>query len=400
MKVLKIKIDGLDIFENSTFDLDFFAENRVYEDTGLCKLFSNIYSQNLMSIVGINASGKTTTLRLVSFIIKTVLQNRHLNYFNTENPIDIDGLNFTLYYNIEDRVVEISSWIKRNELNSYYFTEEILKERKISSIKSKEDLFNFSNTEPFIKRSDINDSGSDFLSEDVSVNSAYLKKSFGQSNMLGLLVIDYTQLTNINYLDPSIKEIPVELTTFLDSSVEYLKNLSDDKSEAPTYELKFINKEPIYLKNIIEVQRYLSSGTIKGINIFASIYRVLSQGGILIVDELENHFNKAIIQSIFGFFKDNNINKKGATLVFSTHYSELLDEFERKDNIYIARKSSTNTGKIELAKYSNLVKRNDLKKSEVYLSNYVKKTAPNYSDYLCFKKLIIRKLQEYNSYEM
>ena len=37
------------------------------------------------------------------------------------------------------------------------------------------------------------------------------------------------------------------------------------------------------------------------------------------------------------FFLDKKVNKKGATLIFSTHYSELLDEFERNDNIYIIR---------------------------------------------------------------
>ena len=60
-------------------------------------------------------------------------------------------------------------------------------------------------------------------------------------------------------------------------------------------------------------------------------------GGYLIVDELENHFNKEIAATLVRFFLDKKVNKKGATLIFSTHYSELLDEFERNDNIYIIR---------------------------------------------------------------
>lgn len=61
------------------------------------------------------------------------------------------------------------------------------------------------------------------------------------------------------------------------------------------------------------------------------------KGGYLIVDELENHFNKEIAATLVRFFLDKKVNKKGATLIFSTHYSELLDEFERNDNIYIIR---------------------------------------------------------------
>lgn len=61
------------------------------------------------------------------------------------------------------------------------------------------------------------------------------------------------------------------------------------------------------------------------------------KGGYLIVDELENHFNKEIAATLVRFFLDKKVNKKGAALIFSTHYSELLDEFERNDNIYIIR---------------------------------------------------------------
>ena len=61
------------------------------------------------------------------------------------------------------------------------------------------------------------------------------------------------------------------------------------------------------------------------------------EGGYLIADELENHFNKEIAATLVRFFLDKKVNKKGATLIFSTHYSELLDEFERNDNIYIIR---------------------------------------------------------------
>lgn len=52
------------------------------------------------------------------------------------------------------------------------------------------------------------------------------------------------------------------------------------------------------------------------------------------------------------------INKNGATILFSTHYSELLDEFDRNDSIYIVR----NKEGIGVENLSNILKRNDIKK--------------------------------------
>jgi len=67
------------------------------------------------------------------------------------------------------------------------------------------------------------------------------------------------------------------------------------------------------------------------------------------------------------FFMDADVNNGAATLIFSTHYSELLDEFDRNDCIYIVK----NVGGIGAENLSTILKRNDLKKSEVYGSGYL-----------------------------
>ena len=82
---------------------------------------------------------------------------------------------------------------------------------------------------------------------------------------------------------------------------------------------------------------------------------------------------------------DKKINKKGATLIFSTHYSELLDEFERNDSIYIVR----NRGGITAENLSNILKRNDIKKSEIYDSDFLEGTVPAYEAYIALKKVLI-----------
>lgn len=140
------------------------------------------------------------------------------------------------------------------------------------------------------------------------------------------------------------------------------------------------------LNQFSELNRYLSSGTIKGHSIhFYTLFGIFNNGGYLIIDELENHFNREIISTLIRFYMDKKVNKKGATLIFSTHYSELLDEFERNDNIYIVR----NRQGITIENLSKILKRNDIKKSEAYQSGLLGGTLPMYDAYMDLKNAII-----------
>ena len=94
------------------------------------------------------------------------------------------------------------------------------------------------------------------------------------------------------------------------------------------------------MNNIVEIEHYLSSGTIKGIVTFTMAREILREGGYLLVDEIENHFNKEIVSTLIRFFKDSQLNKKGGVLFFSTHSPELLDEYDRNDSIFITRNSN------------------------------------------------------------
>ena len=122
----------------------------------------------------------------------------------------------------------------------------------------------------------------------------------------------------------------------------------------------------------------LSSGTIKGLTVLPGIIRALKLGGYVFIDEIENHFNKKIIEWFFSLFTDTRTNPHGACLVFSTHYPEILDSFKRKDNIYITCRDKENY--CECVKYSDFIKRNALLKSKVILENVITGTAPRYQD--------------------
>jgi len=384
MRILKIEANGLKLFPNN-LEIDFIATQRVRNDKSemLHKISSKIYQNNVLAFIGINASGKTTTLKVCSFIIQ-MLNNEAIN--NIESNTILKGLTekdkiiFDIYFSISSEFIyKLETTIIKHEFrdevkNRFIIKNEKLWKKNIKSIKTKKSIFDFTNLEPIQFRK----GDEEYLPDDVSIIISLNKK-----NNTKIYFKDLLNWTNINLIR-MLGEFPQELITFLDSSIEYLKPRRDgDNIEIV---LKFKGKKEILLKSPLELEKYLSSGTIKGINVFISAMMVLSKGGYLIIDEIENHFNKELVATLVRFFMNHKVNKKGAVILLSTHYPELLDEFERSDNIYITRNNSG----LSVEKLSNILKRNDIKKSELYQSGYLQGTVPSYESFIEFKKALMR----------
>ena len=94
---------------------------------------------------------------------------------------------------------------------------------------------------------------------------------------------------------------------------------------------------------------------------------------------------------ILDIFKSPRMNPKGACLIFTTHYVEILDLVDRKDDIYITRRSRDEQKLLEIINYQDVVKRNDVKKSEVFLSNYIGGTAPSYENMIALEDALCQK---------
>lgn len=385
MKLLKIKATGLPLF-NQTCEIDFMATQRVSPDNieKMNVLFSkgtkNYYLNNVISFIGINASGKTTILKLIAFICK-MINNESINHISC-NEI-LDGVNvgtkvvFDTYFSADNNIYLLQTHIAKKE-KRFVIEEEFLKVKPFAKVKNKADIFAFDDADTLLVRN--NDEA--FLLDDVSIMVAHNKKI-----KKTLVVTDMLQYTNINQLSIS-EDCPPELIAFFDPSVEYLRIKKNSKDIDIC--LKFKDKEEIVLNQFSEVNRYLSSGTIKGINTFLNAIKTFEVGGYLIVDELENHFNHEIVSTLIRFYLDKKVNTNGAVMLFSTHYAEILDEFERNDNIYIVR----NRNGITAENLSAILKRNDIKKSEAYESGFLEGTVPMYDAYMELKNSIIRSRKE------
>lgn len=382
MKILKLTFEGLPNF-NNILDINFMAQQRVDADDKehLYNVFSNVYINNAVSFVGINASGKTTILKAVSFAMK-MLNNESINNIRSKeilNNLHVSQKVIICSYFFDGTYVNKLETFIEKEINSvdgserFVISDENLWSKKISRIKTKKGMFDFSASDLKQKR----DKTEQYLMDDISIIVALNKKT--DKNFFVRDMLDWTDHNMLNILG----RFPKELLTFLDSNIEYLEcSIKDKKADI---RLKFCGKEEIAVNSPTVLENYLSSGTIKGLGVFMSAVFAFSEGGYLIIDEIENHFNREIVATLIRFFMDPKINKIGATLIFSTHYSELLDEFEKNDNIYIVK----NNNGITADNLSDILKRNDLKKSEVYNSGYLDGTVPAYESYMALKKVLI-----------
>lgn len=93
-----------------------------------------------------------------------------------------------------------------------------------------------------------------------------------------------------------------------------------------------------------------------------------------------------MLNGMFNFhkfiLKDKSVNKKNATLIFTTHYCELLDLFSRSDNIYISKYDD----KIYLENMHESYKfRSELSKSNKFYKNEFN-TNVSYEALMNFKK--------------
>lgn len=116
----------------------------------------------------------------------------------------------------------------------------------------------------------------------------------------------------------------------------------------------------------VELLYMLSSGTTKGVLLYAYVVASLQFGFDLIIDEIENHFHKTLVDNIISLYKDKSINKKNATIFFTTHHCLLLDLFNRQNNIWIT-KSETEIFIYNM--YEPYNNRSELLKSKQFYNN-------------------------------
>ena len=385
MKLLKVSFDHLKMFENGLLTIDFYAQDKVpASDDSVFELQRPLYSNNVLAFAGINASGKTTVLNLIELACRIVdggpanqqgLPVSLPDVFDGEScfrgAVYHDGF---VYLVCSDMIVR-SEGILGNQQASLIFADEAVLSIPVQRLKKTmltdwDTLFSIAS--PVAKRLDFGDIWQGPGLEDISVFSAASRRGSARSRLVATRSDGSMRLREgfdglddiLRVFDPGISHLAVE-----------------DSGRA--FSLSFEGRDPIIL-SLSGLEEVLSSGTVRGFSLVQSALRALGSGGYLLVDEVENHLNRQLVNVIIDLFTSRKTNPRGATIVFTSHYAQLLDHIHRKDNVYFLLREERGASKV--AKYSDKVRRIENKKSEVFASNYVRGTAPRYAD--------VRKLQD------
>lgn len=110
-----------------------------------------------------------------------------------------------------------------------------------------------------------------------------------------------------------------------------------------------------------------SDGTRRLMTLAPAIERTLSEGGLLVVDELEREMHLMLVEYVLNRYQERKSNSNNAQIIFTTHETSLLNqEILRRDQIYFVDKNS-NDGASELYSLADFSIRNDTNIQKAYL---------------------------------
>ncbi len=367
MKLLKIIASG---FKNCVDGLEISfvplarktTEDKEYE---LVEIADSLFAFSTVGVVGKNASGKTSVLELIS------LSNEILGKLRVDKKnYSVYGTSLILYFYFNDEIYKYSFRLEEDPLSgSVLFKDQLLWRKKyykskVGSIFSEEDfeIMSFDGELPedtsliFFVTKGFHHNALYFSSLDLGYNAYNL--AFGAQKAF-----------NIS------GDVLIKILKVFDENITSLE-VADDNN----FRMVFDGGE--YVLSAQELYNRLSSGTTKGVILYTLVVLSLLQGFDLIVDEIENHFHKTLVENIVALYKDKTVNKHNATLIFATHYCEVLDLFNRQDNIYITKADP----KVKvLNMYKDFDVRPELLKSKMFY-NDVFNTAVNYEALMDLKK--------------
>lgn len=309
-------------YEDGECSFSFVTERIADEDkaeSAYSSLSGSLHDRKVCAIYGINASGKTTLLSLIRFVLSVYLSGKDLEdshsllrRFHDGKDILIDAV-----FSSRGRIYRICSKITE-ENGSFVFREEIIYELRSDALLSPETLGDSRQYSELARRSSLSDDMKAFLKHGQSI----ARLSIAEEDRPAICLFE----RHTGFRPEDFMDIPDELVQYLDSSLLSLKYSGHD------FVLAYRNKEQkeIPLCSMTEI---LSSGTMETLKLFSMIIRILKSEGYLLADGMDGSTNKTILINIIELFMRKRTNPHAAHIIFTTHYQELLDILPGNDLI-------------------------------------------------------------------
>lgn len=291
----------------------------------------------------------------------TYVINNHEKIYNYGFTIDNNGINeewlnsksktakeFTKIFHRFNYTIEFGSFPRKIQENIVI---SLQKESLIVSLGAKLKIDLLSNVRKWFYQNEFINFGEPL---DNFIISNILPDDFDNDETVRKNVVDY-----LSTFDPSI----------IDFKVEVISNEDDDDEDIKVYAVhKNIDSN---LRTAIPLKQE-SAGTLKMFALYPMLQAVLSNGSVLVIDELNSRLHPLLVRSFILSFIDKNINKNHAQLIFTSHDAIHLNmKLLRRDEIWFTEKNNNGVSELySLADFSD--KDGDkIRKDENYEKNYL-----------------------------
>ncbi len=328
LKLLRVKATGFRSLEDG-FEINLLNRSRVSDvDSApqILEIDENLYGFKTAAIIGNNSSGKSSILALLCGVLA------FLKFGRCQFPLSDfgkDTIKLEIDFYLEGKIYFYDGTIAKPapEFDGYMDFGEILEE-SLSSLPyapymGRKALAKKANAKKVELRPccidcsgmrDISKGHIDFVRFDTNVaGTKFIDDSF------------------YDYLEKADGKVRKALLALLDDSIQHIEKFED--------RVKLVKKgeAPIIIRKK-ELPSYVSTGTIRGLELFLRVYRILDSGGVLFVDEIDNSLHAELVRNVLSLFKSYRANINGAQLVFTTHSFDTIDLLDRKDSVFIAHR--------------------------------------------------------------
>ena len=166
-----------------------------------------------------------------------------------------------------------------------------------------------------------------------------------------------------NYLSKVAKEFGIN-----SNALGFAKD--GEKGDASLYSI-FSTKDKDNVQ-AIPAEIFESYGTVRFINTFPLLVKVLTEGGCLVVDEFDASLHPMLLMNIINFFHNDEDNINKAQLIFNTHNPIFLNaNLYRRDEIkFVERDEATHLSNLYSLSDFSTVGTGGVRKNTDYMKNY------------------------------
>lgn len=341
-----------------------FDVNRNAPDTASYKVEGNQKLSLVEAVVGPNASGKTNSIKAISFI-------RHLIAETAERDVDADIPVHTFLKG--DSPTEVGTKFSVNgrvfsydfELCSERILKEVLKEQSLSEERV---TFKTLLSRTWNKKTQEYEVVDNAFKAPSGLkwrrNASMVSRiSLADESGLAVDIVRYWRdnvVTNVweggnrddhhHLHGDRLTESAIEFLfkeenkTLLDQAKDLLANLDVGFHDFESEELKIEGRKVYRIVHMYgdtsfsTPLRYESSGTKRAILILRYIFEALSRsGGVAALDEIDAYLHPDIVEVFVKLFTSSVTNPNGAQLIFSSHSHQLLAELDKQQIILVEK---------------------------------------------------------------